>query len=103
MLQIPAWKRILILAVCLAGIIFAFPNAFYTRVGPQPVAAPETALFNAPLADALGLDFSGLSEAERILKDVKGISFNYFTAKDVVRHPMVAKIIEAYDADTTNA
>ncbi|MDG3041719.1 PhoH family protein [Roseicyclus marinus] len=42
---------------------------------------------------------SGLSEAERILKDVKGISFNYFTAKDVVRHPMVAKIIEAYDSD----
>lgn len=43
---------------------------------------------------------SGLSEAERILKDVKGISFNYFTAKDVVRHPMVARIIEAYDADS---
>ncbi|WP_306047392.1 PhoH family protein [Nioella sp. MMSF_3534] len=42
---------------------------------------------------------SGLREAERILADVKGISFNYFTAKDVVRHPMVAKIIEAYDAD----
>jgi phosphate starvation-inducible protein PhoH and related proteins len=42
---------------------------------------------------------SGLAEAERILKNVNGISFNYFTAKDVVRHPMVAKIIEAYDAD----
>ncbi|WP_084667792.1 PhoH family protein [Nioella nitratireducens] len=42
---------------------------------------------------------SGLREAERILKGVGGISFNYFTAKDVVRHPMVAKIIEAYDAD----
>ncbi|OWU85766.1 PhoH [Oceanicola sp. 22II-s10i] len=42
---------------------------------------------------------SGLADAERILKDVKGISFNYFTAKDVVRHPLVAAIIEAYDAD----
>ena len=42
---------------------------------------------------------SGLSEAERILKGTGGISFNYFTAKDVVRHPMVAKIIEAYDRD----
>ena len=42
---------------------------------------------------------SGLREAERILEGVEGISFNYFTAKDVVRHPMVAKIIEAYDAD----
>ncbi|MEJ6390786.1 PhoH family protein [Gymnodinialimonas ulvae] len=42
---------------------------------------------------------SGLSEAERILNGTGGISFNYFTAKDVVRHPMVAKIIEAYDKD----
>ncbi len=42
---------------------------------------------------------SGLIDAERILGDIGGISFNYFTAKDVVRHPMVAKIIEAYDAD----
>ena len=44
---------------------------------------------------------SGLSEAERILKGVKGVSFNYFTAKDVVRHPLVARIIEAYEADET--
>jgi phosphate starvation-inducible PhoH-like protein len=42
---------------------------------------------------------SGLAEAERILKGVKGVSFSYFTAKDVVRHPLVARIIEAYDAD----
>jgi phosphate starvation-inducible PhoH-like protein len=42
---------------------------------------------------------SGLIDAERILDGVKGISFNYFTAKDVVRHPLVARIIEAYDRD----
>lgn len=42
---------------------------------------------------------SGLSDAERILNDVPGIAFNYFTAKDVVRHHMVAKIIQAYDKD----
>ena len=42
---------------------------------------------------------SGLSDAERILKGVKGVSFNYFTAKDVVRHPLVARIIEAYESD----
>ena len=41
---------------------------------------------------------SGLREAETLLKGVKGISFSYFTAKDVVRHPLVARIIEAYDA-----
>ena len=42
---------------------------------------------------------SGLADAERILDGVKGISFNYFTAKDVVRHPLVARIIDAYDRD----
>ena len=42
---------------------------------------------------------SGLSEAERILKGVKGVTFNYFTSKDVVRHPLVARIIEAYERD----
>ena len=42
---------------------------------------------------------SGLQEAERILKGVRGVSFNYFTSKDVVRHPLVARIIEAYETD----
>ena len=42
---------------------------------------------------------SGLADAERLLRDVPKISFNYFTAKDVVRHPLVAAIIEAYEAD----
>ena len=43
---------------------------------------------------------SGLADAERLLDTIQGISFNYFTARDVVRHPLVAAIIEAYDADT---
>ncbi len=42
---------------------------------------------------------SGLHDAERLLGGIGAISFNYFTSKDVVRHPLVAKIIEAYDAD----
>ncbi len=42
---------------------------------------------------------SGLSDAERLLKSIPKISFNYFTAKDVVRHPLVAAIIEAYEKD----
>ncbi len=42
---------------------------------------------------------SGLQDAERILRNVKGASFNYFTSKDVVRHPLVGRIIEAYEAD----
>ncbi|MEL6426747.1 MAG: PhoH family protein, partial [Pseudomonadota bacterium] len=42
---------------------------------------------------------SGLVEAERVLRRVDGIGFTKFTAEDVVRHPLVAKIIKAYDAD----
>jgi phosphate starvation-inducible PhoH-like protein len=44
---------------------------------------------------------SGLREAETLLKDINKIAFNYFTSKDVVRHPLVAKIIEAYEASET--
>jgi phosphate starvation-inducible PhoH-like protein len=40
---------------------------------------------------------SGLVEVQRILKGVQGIKFIYFTEKDVVRHPLVQKIIRAYD------
>lgn len=40
---------------------------------------------------------SGLREAERILQDVKGISFSYLRQNDVVRHPLVRRIIDAYD------
>lgn len=46
---------------------------------------------------------SGLRDAERLLSHIDNISFNYFTSKDVVRHPLVAKIIEAYDADSERA
>jgi len=42
---------------------------------------------------------SGLADAERLLKAIPKISFNYFTSKDVVRHPLVAAIIEAYEAE----
>jgi len=40
---------------------------------------------------------SGLKQAAKILKDVEGISFSYFSAQDVVRHPMVQRIVRAYD------
>lgn len=40
---------------------------------------------------------SGLWEAEELLLKVIGVDFSYFTSKDVVRHPLVAKIIEAYE------
>lgn len=40
---------------------------------------------------------SGLIEAERILRDVSGVAFSRFGAEDVVRHPLVARIIRAYE------
>jgi phosphate starvation-inducible PhoH-like protein len=42
---------------------------------------------------------SGLVEADRILADVRGIAFTRFTSADVVRHPLVQKIIGAYERD----
>ena len=40
---------------------------------------------------------SGLVEIEKILKNIKGISFTQFQSKDVVRHPLVQKIVDAYE------
>ncbi|MEE8616834.1 MAG: PhoH family protein, partial [Roseateles sp.] len=41
---------------------------------------------------------SGLIDAERVLAKVKGIAMTRFTSADVVRHPLVARIVEAYEA-----
>ncbi len=41
---------------------------------------------------------SGLVDAERVLRRVKGIAHTRFTSADVVRHPLVARIVDAYDA-----
>lgn len=43
---------------------------------------------------------SGLKHALGILSDVKGVSFSYFVAADVVRHPMVQHIVEAYEVES---
>jgi phosphate starvation-inducible protein PhoH and related proteins len=44
---------------------------------------------------------SGLVDAAHILKNVRGIAFTHFTSVDVVRHPLVARIVDAYEAATT--
>jgi len=41
---------------------------------------------------------SGLRHAIEVLQNINGISFNFFQSKDVVRHPVVARIIDAYDS-----
>ncbi|MCC7248480.1 MAG: PhoH family protein [Lysobacter sp.] len=40
---------------------------------------------------------SGLRDAVEVLREVDGVSFTFFEARDVVRHPLVAKIVRAYD------
>jgi len=41
---------------------------------------------------------SGLRHAIEVLEDIPGVSFNFFQSKDVVRHPVVGRIVEAYEA-----
>ncbi len=41
---------------------------------------------------------SGLRHVLEVLKDVEGISFTFFTSRDVVRHPLVQRIVNAYEA-----
>ena len=41
---------------------------------------------------------SGLAHSLQVLQAVEGIAFSYFSSKDVVRHPLVARIIDAYEA-----
>ncbi|MGO4550523.1 PhoH family protein [Lysobacter sp. 2RAF19] len=45
---------------------------------------------------------SGLRDAIDVLRAVDGISFTFFQARDVVRHPLVARIVDAYDARDTD-
>ncbi|MBI3562743.1 MAG: PhoH family protein [Gammaproteobacteria bacterium] len=45
---------------------------------------------------------SGLRHVIEVLKDVPGISFSFFTAKDVVRHPLIQRIVAAYELADQN-
>jgi len=66
---------------------------FLTRMGPN-----SKVIINGDLSqiDLPHHTRSGLKEAVKILKDVKGISFINFTSKDVIRHKIVKDIIDAY-------
>ncbi len=68
---------------------------FLTRIGfgAKAVVTGDTSQIDLPRGT-----LSGLVDAERVLKGVKGIATTYFTSADVVRHPLVARIVEAYDA-----
>ncbi len=68
---------------------------FLTRIGfgAKAVVTGDVSQIDLPKGQ-----LSGLIDAERVLKRVKGISVTRFTTADVVRHPLVARIVDAYDA-----
>jgi phosphate starvation-inducible PhoH-like protein len=68
---------------------------FLTRIGfgAKAVVTGDTSQIDLPRGTV-----SGLIHAEQVLRDVKGIATTRFTSADVVRHPLVARIVEAYDA-----
>jgi phosphate starvation-inducible PhoH-like protein len=70
---------------------------FLTRIGFGATAVVNGDVTQTDLARGRK---SGLIEARRILGGVRGIAFTEFGAQDVVRHPLVARIIDAYEKDT---
>jgi phosphate starvation-inducible PhoH-like protein len=68
---------------------------FLTRLGFDSKAVVTGDITQVDLPDGRR---SGLSEARELLEGIEGISFNYFTERDVVRHPLVQKIIKAYES-----
>jgi phosphate starvation-inducible PhoH-like protein len=73
---------------------------FLTRIGfgSKAVITGDVTQIDLPTGKR-----SGLIEAERVLSNVEGIEFVYFTEKDVVRHRLVQMIIKAYEAHTSKS
>ncbi len=67
---------------------------FLTRIGFGSKAVVTGDITQIDLPDGKK---SGLKEASKILKNIEGLDFCYLTEKDVVRHPLVQKIIKAYE------
>lgn len=67
---------------------------FLTRVGfgSKVVVTGDLTQKDLPISS-----LSGLENAVKVLSDIDGIGFSYLTSKDVVRHPLVQKIVKAYD------
>jgi len=67
---------------------------FLTRIGfgTKAVVTGDITQIDLPKGHS-----SGLIEIQKVLNKVEGIKFTYFEAEDVVRHPLVQKIINAYE------
>ena len=73
---------------------------FLTRIGFGSKAVITGDVTQVDLAKS---QKSGLIDAIQVLKDVRGIAFTQFTSADVVRHPLVARIVDAYESVQTAA
>ncbi len=73
---------------------------FLTRIGfgAKAVVTGDVSQIDLPRGQV-----SGLIDAERVLKRVKGIAQTRFTSADVVRHPLVARIVDAYDTASSRS
>jgi len=73
---------------------------FLTRIGfgSKAVITGDVTQIDLPTGKR-----SGLVEAERVLANIEGIDFVYFSDKDVVRHKLVQMIIKAYETHTKNS
>jgi phosphate starvation-inducible PhoH-like protein len=73
---------------------------FLTRIGfgAKAVVTGDVSQIDLPKQQ-----LSGLIDAERVLRRVNGIAITHFTSADVVRHPLVAKIVDAYDGQRKRA
>ena len=69
---------------------------FLTRIGFGAKAVVTGDLTQVDLARG---QRSGLREAREVLSEVRGIAITEFRKEDVVRHPLVARIVEAYDRE----
>jgi phosphate starvation-inducible PhoH-like protein len=67
---------------------------FLTRIGFGSTAVVTGDITQIDLPKAVG---SGLKHAIEVLEGVEGIGFTWFDARDVVRHPLVKKILHAYE------
>jgi len=67
---------------------------FLTRIGFGSTAVITGDVTQIDLPRGVG---SGLVQASKILQGVDGVSFTYFKSNDVVRHPIVQKVVDAYD------
>ncbi|MDH3788996.1 MAG: PhoH family protein [Xanthomonadales bacterium] len=73
---------------------------FLTRIGFGSTAVVTGDITQIDLPSK---SMSGLKHALMILERVKGVSFSYFKAGDVVRHPMVQHIVEAYERESATS